>query len=147
MMKFIVQIQSVSDIITNSSSEVFILDSNATNEITEQFNSSSISCHKLTFNYIMNNAYEYFLLGEFLFKTNICTNEEWETLKNIHDWNEAEKYCHNLIHKKYRKKIKELMQNNEYMIVSISDENWGDFDYEGAVGFALEHGLSCWSNR
>jgi hypothetical protein len=146
-MKFIVQIQSVSDIITNSSSEVFILDSNAANEINEQFNSSSISCHKLTFNYIMNNAYEYFLLGEFLFKTNICTKEEWETLKNIHDWNEAEKYCHNLIHKKYRKKIKELMQNNEYMIVNISDENWGDFDYEGAVDFASEHGLSCWSNR
>ena len=84
-MKFIVPIQSVSDIITNSSSEVFILDSNATNEITEQFNSSSISCHKLTFNYIMNNAYEYFLLGEFLYKTNICTKEEWETLKNIHE--------------------------------------------------------------
>ena len=147
MMKFIVQIQSVSDIITNSSSEVFILDSNATNAITEQFNSSSISCYKLTFNYIMNNAYEYFLLGEFLFKTNICTKEEWETLKNIHDWNDAEKYCHNLIHKKYRKKIKELMQNNEYMIVNISDENWGDFDYEGAVDFASEHGLSCWSNR
>lgn len=146
-MKFIVQIQSVSDIITNSSSEVFILDSNAANEITEQFNSSSISCHKLTFNYIMNNAYEYFLLGEFLFKTTICTKEEWETLKNIHDWNEAEKYCHNLIHKKYRKKIKELMQHNEYMIVNISDENWGDFDYEGAVDFASEHGLSCWSNR
>lgn len=146
-MKFIVPIQSVSDIITNSSSEVFILDSNATNEITEQFNSSSISCHKLTFNYIMNNAYEYFLLGEFLFKTNICTKEEWETLKNISDWNEAEKYCYNLIHKKYRKKIKQLMQNNEYMIVNISDENWGDFDYEGAVDFASEHGLSCWSNR
>ena len=133
-MKFIVQIQSVSDIITNSSSEVFILDSNATNAITEQFNSSSISCYKLTFNYIMNNAYEYFLLGEFLFKTNICTKEEWETLKNIRDWDEAEKYCYNLIHKKY-------------MIVNISDENWGDFDYEGAVDFASEHGLSCWSNR
>ena len=146
-MKFIVPIQSVSDIITNSSSEVFILDSNASNEITEQFNSSSITCHKLTFNYIMNNAYECFLLGEFLYKTNICTKEEWETLKNIRDWDEAEKYCYNLIHKKYRKKIKELMQNNEYMIVNISDENWGDFDYEGAVDFASEHGLSCWSNR
>ena len=108
-MKFITKIQSVSDIITNSSSEVFILDSNTTNKITEQFKSKSISCHKLTFNYIMNNAYEYFLLGEFLFKTNICTKEEWETLKNIRDWNEAEKCCYNLIHKKYRKKIKELM--------------------------------------
>ena len=101
-MKTIVKIQSVSDIITNSSSEVFILDSNTTNKITEQFNSSSISCNKLTFNYIMNNAYEYFLLGEFLFKTNICTKDEWETLKNIRDWNEAENYCYNLIHRKLK---------------------------------------------
>lgn len=70
-MKKIVKIQSISDIITNSSSEVFIMENSLAKSLENDYNTECISVDEIYYDTLLQNTWNYEIYTEMLVKLGI----------------------------------------------------------------------------
>ena len=72
-MKKIVKIQSIADIITNSSSEVFIMEHSLARSLENDYNSECITVNEISYDELLQNSWNYEIYTELLVKLGIVT--------------------------------------------------------------------------
>lgn len=126
-MKKIVKIQSVSDIITNSSSEVFIMEHSLAKSIENEYDTECITVNEITYDTLLQNTWDYDIYTTLLVKLGIVSYDECNYGRN---WQAAEtnrEIFHNII-VSHEAEIKKALTENEYALIDIEDhfEDWED---------------------
>lgn len=126
-MKKIVKIQSVSDIITNSSSEVFIMEHSLATSIENDYNSEYIYVDEITYETLLQNPWNYEMYTEMLVKLGIVS---WEECNYGNSWQSSttnKETFHNIV-VSHEAEIREALTENQYAWVDIEDHftDWED---------------------
>lgn len=123
-MKKIVKIQSVSDIITNSSSEVFIMENSLARSIENDYNTECITVDGITYETLLQNTYDYEIYTTLLVKLGIIS---WDECNYCGGYTENKEKFHNIVVSR-EAEIKKALTENEYALVDIEDHftDWED---------------------
>ena len=131
-MKKIVKIQSISDIITNSSSEVFIMEMSLAQGIENDYNTECIMVDEITYEKLLEDNWNYELYSEFLDRLGIINMNDCNY--DDSDWHayvENRKKFQEIV-KANEEKIRKALTDNQYAWVDIEDHftDWEDASYE-----------------
>ena len=126
-MKKIVKIQSISDIITNSSSEVFIMESSLARSLENDYDTWCISVEGITYETLLQNTHNYEIYTELLVKLGIVSWDECNYGCNWQTYTEDKDKFHNIV-VSHEEEIRKALTENEYAFVDIEDHftDWED---------------------
>jgi hypothetical protein len=119
-MKKIVKIQSISDIITNSSSEVFIMEHSLARSLENDYNTDCISVDDITYEKMLEDNWNYEIYTEMLVKLGIVTWAECNYNSSSRAYTENRKIFQDVL-KANEEKIRKALTDNEYAWVDIED--------------------------
>jgi hypothetical protein len=124
-MKTIVKIQSVSDIITNSSSEVFIMENSLARSLENDYNTEYITVNEITYEELLQNTWDYEIYTELLVKLGIVSWCECEYFSGCYA--ENKELFHNTV-VSHEAEIRKALTENQYAYVDIEDNfvEWED---------------------
>ncbi len=111
-MKKIVKIQSVSDIITNSSSEVFIMENSLARSLENDYNSECISVSEIYYDTLLQNSWNYEIYTELLVKLGIVTWAECNYDSNWRAYTENREKFLNIVTSMKKKLVKHCRKIN-----------------------------------
>lgn len=123
-MKTIIKIQSVSDIITNSSSEVFIMEHSLAKSIENDYNTECITVNEITYDMLLQNTWDYEIYTTLLVKLGIIS---WDECNYCGGYTENKEKFHNIV-VSHEAEIKKALTENEYALIDIEDHfaDWED---------------------
>lgn len=126
-MKKIVKIQSVSDIITNSSSEVFIMENSLARSLENDYNTECISVSEISYDTLLQNTWNYEIYTELLLKLRIVSWAECRYDTNWRTYAENREKFHNIV-VSHKEEIIKALTENQYAFVDIEDHftQWED---------------------
>lgn len=126
-MKKIVKIQSVSDIITNSSSEVFIMENSLARSLENDYNSECISVSEIDYDTLLQNSWNYEIYTELLVKLGIVSWAECNYDSNWRAYTENREKFLNIV-TAHKEEISKALTENQYAYVDIEDHftEWED---------------------
>lgn len=126
-MKKIIKIQSVSDIITNSSSEVFIMENSLARSLESDYNNECISVDEITYDTLLQNTWDYEIYTTLLVKLGIVSWDECDYGNKWQTYTEDKEKFHNIV-VSHEAEIKKALTENEYALVDIEDHftDWED---------------------
>lgn len=123
-MKKIIKIQSVSDIITNSSSEVFIMENSLARSLENDYNTEHISIYEINYEELLQNTWNYEIYTELLAKLGIVS---WDECNYSGGYAENKEIFYNIV-VSHETEIREALTENQYAYVDIEDHftQWED---------------------
>lgn len=126
-MKKIVKIQSISDIITNSSSEVFIMENSLARSLENDYNTECISVNEISYDTLLQNTWNYEIYTEMLVKLGIVNWAECNYDNNWRAYAENREKFHNIV-VSHEEEIRKALTENQYAFVDIEDHfvEWED---------------------
>ena len=127
-MKKIVKIQSISDIITNSSSEVFIMEMSLARGIENDYNTECIRVDEITYEKLLEDNWNYEIYSAFLDRIGIIKISECNY--DDSDWRaykENRKIFQEVV-KANEEKIRKALTENQYAWIDIED-HFTDWEY------------------
>jgi hypothetical protein len=119
-MKKIVKIQSISDIITNSSSEVFIMEHSLARSLENDYNTDCISVDDITYEKMLEDNWNYEIYTEMLVKLGIVTWAECNYNNSSRAYTENRKIFQDVL-KANEEKIRKALTDNQYAWVDVED--------------------------
>lgn len=136
-MKTIIKIQSVSDIITNSSSEVFIMENSLARSLENDYNTEYISVNEITYEELLQNTWDYEIYTELLVKLGIVSWYECDYCSGCYA--ENKELFHNTV-VSHEAEIRKALTENQYAMVDIEDKfiDWEDAS-EDAHSFCIAY--------
>jgi hypothetical protein len=142
-MKKIVKIQSISDIITNSSSEVFIMEHSLARSLENDYNTDCISVDDITYEKMLEDNWNYEIYTEMLVKLGIVTWAECNYNSSSRAYTENRKIFQDVL-KANEEKIRKTLTDNEYAWVDIEDhftewENASDDAHSCCITYKSRH--------
>jgi hypothetical protein len=142
-MKKIVKIQSISDIITNSSSEVFIMEHSLARSLENDYNTDCISVDDITYEKMLEDNWNYEIYTEMLVKLGIVTWAECNYNSSSRAYTENRKIFQDVL-KANEEKIRKALTDNEYAWVDIEDhftewENASDDAHSCCITYESRH--------
>jgi hypothetical protein len=142
-MKKIVKIQSISDIITNSSSEVFIMEHSLARSLENDYNTDCISVDDITYEKMLEDNWNYEIYTEMLVKLGIVTWAECNYNSSSRAYTENRKIFQDVL-KANEEKIRKTLTDNEYAWVDIEDhftewENASDDAHDYCITYESRH--------
>lgn len=126
-MKKIVKIQSITDIITNSSSEVFIMEHSLARSLEHDYNTDCISVDDITYEKMLEDNWNYEIYSEFLNRLGIINACDCNYDSDWHAYAENRKKFQEVL-KTNEEKIRKALTDNQYAWVDIEDHftDWED---------------------
>jgi hypothetical protein len=126
-MKKIVKIQSISDIITNSSSEVFIMEHSLARSLENDYNTDCISVDDITYEKMLEDNWNYEIYTEMLVKLGIVTWAECNYNSSWRAYTENREKFINIV-TAHEAEISKALTENQYAFVDIEDHftQWED---------------------
>jgi len=119
-MKKIVKIQSITDIITNSSSEVFIMEHSLALSLENDYNTDCISVDDITYEKMLEDNWNYEIYSEFLDRLGIIKIGDCNYDSDWHSYAENRKKFQEVL-KTNEEKIRKALTDNQYAWVDIED--------------------------
>ena len=119
-MKKIVKIQSITDIITNSSSEVFIMEHSLARSLEHDYNTDCISVDDITYEKMLEDNWNYEIYSEFLDRLGIIKMCDCKYDSDWHSYAENRKIFQEVL-KTNEEKIRKALTDNQYAWVDIED--------------------------
>jgi hypothetical protein len=119
-MKKLVKIQSISDIITNSSSEVFIMEHSLARSLEHDYNTYCISVEEITYDTLLERLWNYEIYTEMLVKLGIVTYAECKYGGNWQADASNREIFHNIL-LSHEAEIRKALTDNQYAWVDIED--------------------------
>lgn len=126
-MKKIVKIQSISDIITNSSSEVFIMEHSLARSLENDYNTECITVNEISYDELLQNSWNYEIYTELLVKLGIVTWAECNYNSSWRAYTENREKFINIV-TAHEAEISKALTENQYAFVDIEDHftQWED---------------------
>ena len=126
-MKKIVKIQSISDIITNSSSEVFIMEHSLARSLENDYNTECITVNEISYDELLQNSWNYEIYTELLVKLGIVTWAECNYNSSWRAYTENREKFINIV-TAHEAEISKALTENQYAFVVIEDHftQWED---------------------
>lgn len=139
-MKTIIKIQSVSDIITNSSSEVFIMENSLARSLENDYNTEYISVYEINYEELLQNTWNYEIYTELLAKLGIVS---WDECNYSGGYDENKETFYNIV-VSHEAEIREALTENQYAYVDIEDkfrdwENASDDAHSYCIAYESRH--------